>query len=416
MVVLSPKVIKVIKTDAEHAAALAEIERLMGLEPSAGTPEAEQLGVLALLVENYESKRFPITKPDPVEAIKHRMEQQGLSQRDLVPYVGSPSRVSEVLARKRPLTLSMIRALHSGLGIPAESLLHESSTDVLSTELVDWRRFPVREMAARGYFVHLPVNPKHDPEATIRAFIAPFQKKLVYALHKKTLRSGRAMDKYALAAWTIRVLYRAQQVSLEGKFKHESLALEGMREIAQLSWSTRGPLLAQELLAKHGIPLVIEPHLPHTRLDGAALLVDEQRPVVGLTLRYDRLDNFWFGLMHELAHVHLHLRSPGESFYDDLDADEGQDTREREADSFAREALIPLERWEQSPARFLRSPEAAQHLAEQLRIHPSIVAGRMRYESQTYRILGQLLGRGRVRIHFPHQKWAGEHTDGADDG
>lgn len=99
------------------------LSELMEAEP--GSPEEDKLEVFALLIEAYEQEHYPIDLPDPVEAIKFRMEQQGLSQKDMVAYLGSQIRVSEVLNRKRPLSLSMIRALHEGLGIPAEVLLQE---------------------------------------------------------------------------------------------------------------------------------------------------------------------------------------------------------------------------------------------------------------------------------------------------
>jgi len=117
---------RVIHTEIEHREALAEIHRLIVLDPKRGTPEGDELELLALIVETYEKKRFPIAPPDPVEAIRFRMEQAGLRQKDLVPYLGSKSRVSEVLSGKRPLTLAMIRALHEGLGIPAEVLLRHT--------------------------------------------------------------------------------------------------------------------------------------------------------------------------------------------------------------------------------------------------------------------------------------------------
>lgn len=112
---------KVIKTEAEYASALARIEKLMDARPS--TPQGDELELLSLLVHAYEAKVFPIDKPDPVAAIRFRMEQQGLQPKDLVPLLGSRSRVSEVLSGRRTLSLKMIRALVSGLGIPAEVLL-----------------------------------------------------------------------------------------------------------------------------------------------------------------------------------------------------------------------------------------------------------------------------------------------------
>lgn len=114
---------KIIETEAEYEAALAYIETLMDAAP--GSPAEEELELFALLVEKYEEEHFPIDLPDPVEAIKFRMEQEGLTRKELAKYLGSQSRVSEVLNRKRPLSLAMIRALHEGLGIPAEVLLQE---------------------------------------------------------------------------------------------------------------------------------------------------------------------------------------------------------------------------------------------------------------------------------------------------
>lgn len=112
---------KIIKSEADYVSALAHLESLMDSLP--GTPEEEELELFAVLIENYEDEHFPIDMPDPVEAIKFRMEQQGLTRKDLVQYIGSQSKVSEVLNGKRPLSISMIRALEKGLGIPAKILL-----------------------------------------------------------------------------------------------------------------------------------------------------------------------------------------------------------------------------------------------------------------------------------------------------
>jgi len=117
--------IRPIKTEADYKATLKEIEGLMSAEPD--SPQGDRLDVLVTLVEAYEREHFPIGFPDPVEAIKFRMEQQGLSVEDLVPVIGRKNRVYEILARKRPLTLRMIEGLHETFSIPAESLLKHSS-------------------------------------------------------------------------------------------------------------------------------------------------------------------------------------------------------------------------------------------------------------------------------------------------
>ncbi len=113
--------IKPIKTEKDHEAALKEIERLFHAAPV--TSEADRLQVIGTLVEAYEDEHYPIPLPDPIEAILHNMEARGLTRADLEQYIGSRARVSEILNRKRPLTLSMIQRLHEGLGIPAEVLI-----------------------------------------------------------------------------------------------------------------------------------------------------------------------------------------------------------------------------------------------------------------------------------------------------
>jgi HTH-type transcriptional regulator/antitoxin HigA len=116
-------IIRPIRSKADHAAALKDIAALMRTDPAPGTPKGDRLEVLATLVEAYERAHFPIDPPDAVEAIKFRMEQQGLTARDLAPMIGRTNRVYEVLARRRLLTMAMVRRLHEQLGIPAASLI-----------------------------------------------------------------------------------------------------------------------------------------------------------------------------------------------------------------------------------------------------------------------------------------------------
>lgn len=117
--------IRPIRNEADYKASLLEISTLMDLDPDAGSPDGDRLDILVTLVQAYEAKHYPIDSPDPIEAIKFRMEQGGLSVKDLVPLIGNSNRVYEVLGRKRALTLPMIRRLHKQLGIPAEVLIAE---------------------------------------------------------------------------------------------------------------------------------------------------------------------------------------------------------------------------------------------------------------------------------------------------
>jgi HTH-type transcriptional regulator/antitoxin HigA len=117
--------LKLIKTEAEHEAALAEMSRLWGSSP--GTPEGDKLDVLGVLINVYESEHYPIDPPSPIEAIKFRMEQGGLTRKDLEAYLGGKNRVSEVLSGKRHLSVKMISRLHNGLKIPLESLFQQKT-------------------------------------------------------------------------------------------------------------------------------------------------------------------------------------------------------------------------------------------------------------------------------------------------
>jgi HTH-type transcriptional regulator / antitoxin HigA len=178
-----------------------------------------------------------------------------------------------------------------------------------------------------------------------------------------------------------------------------------LRQVARLSWAETGPLLAKEFLAKHGIHFIVLEHLPKTHLDGAALKLADGTPVVGLTLRYDRIDNFWFCLLHELAHVGRHLdNSTDVGFVDDLTLRENvgtvRDVREEEADQWAEEACVPRDVWEDSSACFHPTSTAVLNLASSLQIHPAIIAGKVRHQFRNYRLLSHFVGTGEVRKQF----------------
>jgi HTH-type transcriptional regulator/antitoxin HigA len=400
---------RVIKTREQYEQALAVVEDLMGRTIEPGSSDGERLELFALLVEKYEKEHFDIGLPDPIEAIRFRMDQQGLTQRDLVPYLGSRSKVSEVLARKRPLTLAMIRALVARLGIPADVLLQDSQATLPEPLAIEPTKFPLRQMAALGYFSRPFKDLRGEAEELLREFFSRTgTPSMVNALCRRSrnLRSGKRMDHVALLAWCTRVLERAMSQNVSKKYVPGSIDAEFLVQVARQSWSEQGPLLAKEFLAKNGIALVIEPHLPKTHLDGAAMLAADGRPVIGMTLRHDRLDNFWFTLLHELAHVMRHLHEAGDSFVDDLDLQETDDPREIEADETAQGALIPsVANWGASRARQERSTEAIQEFAAKWRIHPAIVAGRIRHDFGKYQILNQLVGTRAVRRLFTEVRW-----------
>jgi HTH-type transcriptional regulator/antitoxin HigA len=404
---MSMSKIKAIRSEADYQAALARIDALMDAEP--GTREGDELDVLTDLVEHYEERHVPIGFPSPVAAIEFRLEQAGLTQRDLIPFIGSRAKVSEVLAGKRALTMPMARALHEHFGIPAEVLLQQPGATFDSEfETLDWERFPLKAMAALGW---IPARRSHSSHAEeiVRALIGRAGGPAVAgaALYRKShqARANAKTDPYALKAWCWKVLADANEQRPSASYRSGTVTLEFLRQLARLSWLEDGPRLAGEFLTKHGISLVTVSHLPKTYLDGAAFKLGDGTPVIGLTLRYDRLDNFWFCLLHELAHVGRHMDIDGETaFVDDLTLRDIEGTRddpkEIQADEWAEEALIPRAIWESSAVREQPTPMAVINLANALRVHPAIVAGRIRHEQKNYRLLSQFVGTGQVRPHF----------------
>jgi len=395
--------VQLIRTEEEYSAALARAELLM--DAQAGTKRGDELEHLAMVIEAYEEEHHPIDLPDPIAAIHFRLEQESLTNKDLVPYIGSSAKVSEVLSGKRDLTLSMIRALHKHLGIPAEVLIQEpGGTIPEDVEGLDWSRFPVVEMAKRG-FLKATKNAKENAERELRALIGQaggFDVAVPLWRKNDGTRRNAKMDSYALAGWCLHVLAEAKRTKPKKGYMRGLITPALLREIAKLSAFDDGPKRAKLFLAEHGIALIVAPHLPNTYLDGAATLLQDGTPVIGMTVRYDRLDNFWFCLLHELAHVARHLCSgAGKLFIDDLDLrSKEDDEREREADEWAEEALIPFVEWNEHPAQDLPYPSNVLSLAQRVGVHPAIVAGRIRWRDRNYRILSQFVGNGEVRKHF----------------
>ena len=399
--------IKVIKTKEDYEDALKLVEMLISHDPDPDSEEGEQLSLIITLIEDYETKAFPETLPNPIDAIKYRMEQVGLKPADLIPYIGSRSRVSEILSGKRHLTLEMVRALEAGLGIPAKVLIKKQDLDE-NLDYQNWDNRLVGEMEGRGYFGSYSIK-RHSKDELLKNFFASIGSpaQIVGMLRKSNYRSSPLTDKRALSAWAACVLRKAKKIRVSKKYKHGTIDLVFMQELAKLSAKDNGPVLAQEYLKKHGIILVIEPHFSKTHLDGATILINKDNPVIGLTLRHDRLDNFWFTLMHEVAHIALHYGQDISLFYDEFEDIKGLDigSKEKEADNLASEALVPSSKWEISPAKLIPSSIAASSLARELGVHIAIIAGKIRYEGGKWVYLNNIISKEKVRKYFPNEKW-----------
>lgn len=272
---------------------------------------------------------------------------------------------------------------------------------------IEWNRFPFKDMAERGWIQDVPKLPT-QAEELIRDLIeqAGGAEVANAALYRKNdqVRRNAKTNPHALQVWCWRILATANKNPPKVSYESGTVTLDFLKQVARLSRLEEGPRRAKEFLDEHGIPLVIVPHLPRTYLDGAALRLGDGRPVIGLTLRYDRIDNFWFCLLHELAHVGRHMdHNEGEAFVDfNLRKVEGgrENPREAQADEWAEEALIPRSVWETSAVRDHPTVMAVTNLATRLQIHPAIVAGRVRYERENYRLLSQFVGTGEIRNRF----------------
>ena len=398
--------IRQIRTPRAHAKALARIEVLMDKERSEA--ETDEYRALFDAVVDYEDLHFPMDPPDPIEAIKFRMEQANFSRRDLVPIFGSLAKTAEVLNGKRELTLKMIRALNKQLGIQADSLTPDGKELPEIPPDIDFDRFPLGEMAKRGWLSDTK-DMNDRAEEIMREFVdraggwealpkAPFRQDINTRLNAKT-------DMHALRAWCFHILCKTRLAGLEGVYRSETINPTFLRKLAQLSPFDDGPVLAKKELAEHGIAMIVAEQLPGTHLDGAALRTAENVPVVGITNRHDRLDTFWFCLLHELAHIGRHFQDgKGVVFIDDLQFQERfsphDDEREREADDWAREALIPSVLWNDHLANTFSNTENVHSLARTAGVHPAIVAGRIRHEFGDIRLMPRSADSGTVRANL----------------
>jgi HTH-type transcriptional regulator/antitoxin HigA len=220
---------------------------------------------------------------------------------------------------------------------------------------------------------------------------------VVATLFRRQRQQRELVDELATLAWLCRVTDKATEKKLQ--FNAAKLNQRAITHLVRLSKDSSGPRDAIQYLEKLGIRVVIESSLPGMRIDGASFVVPGFGPVIGLTLRYDRLDSFWFTLLHELAHIVLHLCGDSDGVFIDSIEDEDREESEieAEANAFAKDSFVPRDAWLRSDAfRFATEP-AILALAEKFEIHPAVIAGRLRFERKRYQDFSQLLGAGQVR-------------------
>lgn len=273
-------------------------------------------------------------------------------------------------------------------------------------EFLDIKKYPFKQMYERNWFGNFGSTLLNDvvkdsPNLLSQFFETAGLSTLKYSFNKRSVRKNGNFNEYALNAWYARVLTVAKGQMLNTVFDRERLSADWTKGLTKLSQEGNGPLLAVEYLKNSGIRVVIEPSLEGTLLDGAALLMEDLSPVIALTIRYDRLDNFWFVLLHEIAHIVLHLDGERDVIFDDLDLK--LDGIEKEADSYSLNAMIPDETWRKSLARLSPTNVTIKNQAMKLGIHPALVAGRIRRETGNYFEFNDLIGLNEVRKQFRNE-------------
>lgn len=344
----------------------------------------------------------------PLSLIKARIAK-GYTQKDLADRLGlSEQQIQRYEASAyKGANISRLAQVANVLGVSVkerwygEKRAEGSSLFVWDKpDYLEWDKFPLKEMMKRNW-IH-PEHGQNPVDAVKEFFISNAGEQYASALHRKKYHGQHTPNEYSLLAWQARVIGEAEQQVKEGKVNEFELRDDWISELAGLSVEIDGPLKARKCLEEHGVVLIVEPHLSGTYLDGAAMMLDTDNPVVALTLRYDRIDHFWFVLFHELAHVFFHLQDQlGMDYFDEEEEEgNGNDEFEKEADKYALDRLIPERQWKQCISRFSSNKKAVKADARRIGVHPGIVAGRIRREQNNYTILNDLLGINTVRPLF----------------
>jgi HTH-type transcriptional regulator/antitoxin HigA len=329
-----------------------------------------------------------------------------ISQKDLANLLGMKEQQIQRYEQERYASASLQRLseISSALNINFQMELSfgeapQNSLDAPSKKF-DYSTFPIKVMKQRHWLEpeQLGIKDRKPDLATMfNTFISAALEGAGPALLRQSTRGQAGHDQNALLAWKARIVWKARSYRMKPFRKERFDDLSWLASFKEFTLDEQGPALAVEYLRKKGIFVTFESHLPKTHLDGAAMLVDQEIPTIALTLRHDRLDNFWFVLLHELGHIIRH-RDVGlvAGFFDDDDA-KATDKLEREADEFAKSILLPSEVWLSSLIRFTQSEGQIVAFAKENRLSPAIIAGWIRRERGDFSVFKDLVGHGKVR-------------------
>lgn len=274
-----------------------------------------------------------------------------------------------------------------------------------------WERFPLKDIDKLGWLS----NPLKDLGEDIRTVVKNYLQPLVIpntseAYFRRNDKKQGDLEQLKSWLWLTRIQTQATTVSCSSRDPQplsvkETVALG--QELVKLSVFEDGPSRAIDFLSEHGIILVVERALPGSYIDGAAFLGKSGNPVIGMALRFDRIDYFWFTLLHEFIHAVRHVYETSSTpFVENLDdVESSRDSYEKEANALASECLIPRVFWRRSDAFRSPSKDSIIRSAKKLNVHPAIIAGRLRRDTDRYDRFTELVGQNQVRPLFQSIKW-----------
>lgn len=397
--------------DIKEAIKRGKPTQLAKAELNALQSEIENLTLQVREYESLKSGEVEILKAFTLEELPEILIRariaKGLSQSKLAELLGLKEQQIQRYESEEYAMASLSRLVEIAnvleLNI-SEIAQFKKSQQAPSISYLAWDQFPIREMFLRNWFEDFSGSiseATENAEELLKEFVGKCLDEPIKAFARQRIRLGGTINPYALIAWQCRVINLARKIKLTKSFNKSLLLDEWFENLIKLSRETDGPKKAVAYLQEVGIRLVIVPHLSKTHLDGAAILLTDG-PAIGMTLRYDKISNFWFVLIHELIHIKKHLcKGNVESIFDDLELENEATDIEKETDEAASEMLIPNKDWETALARYVRSEESVKEFADKIGISPAIVAGKIQKEAENYIILKDIVGQGEVRTLFP---------------
>jgi len=386
-------------------------EELIDMQRDALASQIEELEEDAALYDDLRSGRITIFEADglnqlPDILIRARIAR-GMSQKDLAAFLGLKEQQIQRYEAERYRSASLDRLVEIAEALSVQIRNRAELVGDGRLTLADpsvWQAFPIAEMYKRGWFEDFPGTMAEARKAAadlVPAFLQGVgSRHAPAALHRKSVRASGQVHEASIAAWEARVRQLAERDPPAIPFDAAAIDDAWIAGLVALTLDPEGPAKVVDYLRAIGISLIVERHLPGTLLDGASMASAGSHAIVALTLRHDRLDNFWFTLLHEIGHLKRHIGGQGYSaIFDDTEAPADAEI-EREADAFALEALLPAAQWNLAVSRFTRTEKAVTGDAKRFGVGPAVIAGRVRREAGDYTILRTLVGAGDVRRLF----------------